>query len=118
VTAALALHTCDQLNDTDRAAAISSSLQDANIQPIRDSELLLWLAHRHKTTADSSVDETDVQADIEESEQTASDSSHKSSDDNTQQYSADSCSATASSSVSNDVVVVTHTKAATAGTAT
>jgi hypothetical protein len=118
VTAALALHACDQLNDAGFAAKFSSSLQGTNIQPISNIELLHWLAHRHDATVNSSVDDTDVHADNDPSEQIASDSSGDSSDDSTQQYSVDSGSAATCSGVNNDVVVVTHTKAAAAGTAT
>jgi cytoskeletal protein RodZ len=118
VTAALVLHACDQLNDTGRAAAISTSLHEANIQPISNSELLHWLAHRHGTTiVNNSVAETDVHADDQQSVQTASDSSNDSSDDTTQQYSADTSSATTSSDISDDAVIVTHTKATFADTA-
>eukprot|EP00953_Heterococcus_sp_UTEX-ZZ885_P029682 15737-Heterococcus_DN1.PRE.2 len=118
VTAALALHACDQLNGAGFAAKFSSSLQGTNIQPISNIELLHWLAHRHDATVNSIADEPDVHADDQQSEQIASNSSDDSSDDRSQQYNSDSDSTTTSSSVSNDVVVVTHTKAAAAGTAT
>jgi hypothetical protein len=86
------------LNDTDRAAAISSILQDANIQPLSISKLLHWLAHRHDATAkNSSVVGTDVHAVHQHSEQIASNSSDDGSDDGSQQYSSYSASTTSSS---------------------